>query len=237
MSPDRATVYFSDEGGGPCKEAGVFRVPAGGGPAVRVVAGENAWGMIKVSADGSRLAYVAGPCAGTGPLDIAVRDAAGALVGRWPAASAGAGLTVDRVSLSPDGRLLTALDPGCVLVQAEFHSRSGRLAAFERCPPKDPQGTVPRFRLVYLDPGSGRLLSRSFSFDDRSGSDLHVWTMDFDQSGRHLLYAVTSADPLDSQERRPETGTWRFSGGRPVRVHDDRRLGDGQRITSRVPSW
>jgi hypothetical protein len=196
-----------------------------------------------------------------------VRDAAGALVGRWPAASAGAGLTVDGVSLSPDGRLLaipvvrdvtyvgvrvldvvrdtsvadgrllTAPDPGCVLVQAEFHPRSGRLAAFERCPPKDAQGTVPRFRLLYLDPGSGRLLSRSFSFDDHSGSDLHVWTMDFDQSGRHLLYAVSSADPMDSQEPRPETGTWRFSGRRPVRVQDDRRLGDGQRITSRDPTW
>jgi hypothetical protein len=267
MSPDRATVYFSNEGGDPCQSPGVFRVGAGGGRAVTVVAGENAAGAIKVAADGSRLAYLGAPCPSTGQLDVVVRDAGGALVGRWLAGSAGAGVTADGVSLSPDGRLLAipisrnltflgvrvldvardrsiadgrllkAPDPGCALVQTEFHPRNGRLAAFERCPPRDPQGTVPRFRLVYLDPASGRLLSRSFAFDDHSGADLHVATMDFDQSGRHLLYAVSSADPMDSQEPRPETGTWRFSGGRPVRVQDDRRLGDGQRITSRDPAW
>jgi hypothetical protein len=127
-----------------------------------------------------------------------VRDAGGGLVGRWPSASAGGGLRVGRPSLSPDGRLLaipilrdltyvgvrvldvgrdrsiadgrllTAPDPGCVIVQAEFQPRTGRLAAFERCLAGDPQTTTtpPRFRLVYLDPSSGRLLSRSLTFDD-----------------------------------------------------------------------
>jgi hypothetical protein len=271
MSPDRTTAYFSLESPDPCAEPGGFRVPAGGGRPVRVAAGENAAGMIKVSADGSRLAYAAGTCPFTGRYDVVVRDAAGALVGRWPGASAGAGLSVDRVSLSPDGRLLAmpvtreltdvgvrvldvardraiadgrllkAPDPGCALVAAEFQPRTGRLAAFERCLPGGPQSsTPPRFRLVYLDPGSGRLLARGLAFDDHSGADLHVSTMDFDQSGHHLLYMVTSADPMDSQEPRPATGTWRWSGGQPVRVEDDRTVGTGQtsqRITTSYPGW
>jgi hypothetical protein len=273
IAPDRTTVYYSLESPDPCAEPGVFRVPAGGGQPVRVVAGENAAGMIKVSADGSRLAYAASTCPSTGRYDIVVRDAAGAQVGRWPGASAGAGVIADRVSLSPDGRrlaiptlrekdltyagvrvldvardraiadgrLLKAPDPGCALVAAEFEPRSGRLAAFERCVTPVTQGlATPRFRLVYLDPGSGQLLARGFAFDDRWGSDLHVSTMDFDASGRHLLYTVTSADPFDYKEAGRPVGTWRFSGGRPVRVNDDRTVGSGQasqRLTTSNPSW
>jgi hypothetical protein len=45
---------------------------------------------------------------------------------------------------------------------------------------------------------------------------------------------------MDSQEPRPETGTWWHGGGRRVRVHDDQRIGSGdtsQLITSTHPSW
>jgi hypothetical protein len=91
---------------------------------------------------------------------------------------------------------------------------------------------------VYLDSG-GRLRSRSFSFEDRSGADLHVSTMDFDRSGRHLLYTVSSADPGDYRLPDPPTGTWRSSdGARPVRIPDDRRLpGAGEPLTTASPSW
>jgi len=64
--------------------------------------------------------------------------------------------------------------------------------------------------------------------------------MDFDRTGRYLLYAVGSHDPMDSQEPRPETGTWWYRGGRRARVHDDQRIGSGstsQLITSAHPSW
>ena len=80
--------------------------------------------------------------------------------------------------------------------------------------------------------------ARSFAFDDHTGADLHVSNMDFDQSGRHLLYMVTSADPVDSQEPRPATGTWRYSSGdQPVRIGDDRQSEGGERVTSYFPSW
>jgi hypothetical protein len=270
-SPDQTTVYFSHYGGDPCAEPGVFRVPAAGGRPVRVVDGENPESMIKVSADGSRLAYVSTPCPSTGQLDVVVRDAAGRLVRRWPAASAGAGLSLDGVSLSPDGRrvavgvtnqelilvgvrlldvdrdrsiadgrLIKAPDPGCDLVVAEFQPRTGRLAAFERCVRTVSGGIArERFRLVYLDPGSGRQLSRSFAFND-PGNDMSVSSLDFDQSGRHLLYQVGSANPTDYERPRPVTGTWRWSGDRPVRIDDDRTVGTGQTsqgITTGNPSW
>jgi hypothetical protein len=273
MSPDRATVYVSYYGGGldPCREPGVLRVPSGGGRPAGILDSENAWSAIKVSADRSRLAYLAGPCGANGPSDVVVREAGGKLVGRWPAASAGSGLSVDRLSLSPDGRLLAvpvmrqlqsagvrvvevagdrsiadgrllkAPDPGCDLVAAEFQPRTGRLAAFERCVTPVTQGlAMPRFRLVYLDPGSGRLLARGFTFEDRWGSDLHVSAMDFDASGRHLLYTVSSSDPFDYKEAGRPVGTWRSSGGRPVRVNDDRTVGSGegsQPFTTSSPSW
>lgn len=202
----------------------------------------------------------------TGQYDLVVRDADGKLVGRWPGASAGPGLTVDRLSLSPDGRrlaipivkdvtylgvrlldvardraiadgrFLKAPDRGCALVQAEFQPGTGRLAAFERCVAN---GRV-RFRLVYLDPDSSRLLDRGFSFEDRWGADLHVTTMDFDQSGRHLLYMVSNADPFDYREAGRPVGTWRWSGGRPVRIDDDRTVGSGQtsqHLTTIDPTW
>jgi hypothetical protein len=143
-----------------------------------------------------------------------------------------------------DGRLITAPDPGCVLADVAFQPGTGRLAAFERCPRPGStaysSGTPPRFQLLYLDPGSGRLLSRSLEFEDRTGADLDIETMDFDQTGRHLLYAVGSHDPMDYQEPRPATGTWRYGGGRPVRIPDDRRLqrvGTDQFVPAVAPSW
>jgi hypothetical protein len=270
-SPDQTTVYFSHYGVDPCADPGVFRVPAAGGRPVRVVDGENAESMIKVSADGSRLAYVAAPCPDAQQIGVVVRDAVGGLVGRWPAASAGAGLGLDGVSLSPDGRrvavgvtnqelilvgvrvldvardrsiadgrLIRAPDPGCDLVVAEFQPRTGQLAAFERCVRTVSRGIAKeRFRLVYLDPDSGRLLARGFSFDD-PGNDMSVSSLDFDQSGRHVLYQVGSANPTDYGQPRPVTGTWRWSGGRPIRIDDDRTVGTGQTsqgITTGNPTW
>jgi hypothetical protein len=267
LSPDRNTVYFSSTGASACDQPGIFRVPFYGGPAVRVVANETAVGPIASSADGSRLAYVASACPDSGRNDVVLRDANGALLHRWSGMPAGAGSL--KVSLSPDGgqlavtvfdgldpagvrvldaagasvddgRLLESSDPGCRLVNAAFQPRTGRLAAFERCLPKDLQSGVPRFRLVYLDPASGRLLSRSLAFDDHTGGDLHVSSLDFDQSGRYLLYSVSSADPVSSQQPRPATGTWWSGGGRPVRIHDDQRdpgSSTGYLITSAGPSW
>jgi hypothetical protein len=254
----------------PCDRPGIFRVPFDGGPATVLVPGEHAEGLITTSADGSRLAYLGGACPSTGRFDVVLRDADGGLLRRWPATSAGVGFRLGDISLSPDGRLLAgpvynetseapaglrvldavtdasvadgrtlrAPDRGCELVNTAFHPRTGQLAAFERCVVRG--GTVPRFRLVHLDPASGRLRARSIAFDDRSGFDLAIVTMDFDQSGRYLLYAVGSHDPMDSQEPRPETGTWWHGGGRRVRVHDDQRIGSGdtsQLITSTYPSW
>jgi hypothetical protein len=141
-----------------------------------------------------------------------------------------------------DGRLIKAPDPGCGIDNATFHPRTGQLAVFERCLSRNLQGsTPPRFRLVYLDPASGRPLSRPYAFDDRDGADLHVSSMDFDQSGRRLLYMVSSADPLDYLQPRPATGTWRWSGGRPaVRIDDDRQLqhvGTDRFIPAGLPAW
>ena len=273
LSPDRRTVYFRAGGTDPCGQPGIFRVAADGGSATRIVADEWAEGLITMSADGSRLAYLAYPCPSAGDADVVLRDAGGALLHRWSTTSSGveamlggislsadgrqlAGPVFDKVSGFPlgvrvldatkgasitDGRLLRAPDPGCALVNASFHPRTGQLAAFERCLPKDLQSsTPPRFRLLYLDAASGRLLSRSLWFDDHSGADLQVLTMDFDRTGRYLLFAVGSHDPMDSQEPRPETGTWWYRGGRRARVHDDQRIGSGstsQLITSAHPSW
>jgi hypothetical protein len=269
LSPDRKTVYFSSQAANPCAEPGVFRMPVNRGQATRIVANETAQGLIRTSADGSRLAYTASACPSTGTAEIVLRDASGALLHRWSAASAG--LRSLAVSLSPDGRqlavpvfrdldpvgvrildastgasitdgrLIRAPDPGCGLVNAAFQPQTGQLAVFERCLAKDPQsGTPPRFRLAYLDPGSGRSLSRSLAFDDHTGADLHIDSMDFDQTGGYLLYAVGSADPADSQQPHPATGTWWYRAGQPIRVHDDQRIRSGStsyRITSTTPSW
>jgi hypothetical protein len=209
------------------------------------------------------MAYTSLPCPDGGEHgDIVVREADGTLVRRWPSPPADSGLTVGQVSLSPDGRsvavptfhildavgvrvldvartdafddgrLVKTTDPGCTLVAADFQPRTGRLAAFEGCRPGGGlTGSPSRYRLVHLDPASGRLLLRSFDFDN-TGGDLHVSTMDFDAGGRHLLYTVTSGTPTDG------TGTWRSSnGGRPVRVHDDRRQAGGPVVTTGSPSW
>lgn len=268
LTPDRKTVYFSSTGVNGCDEPGIFRVPFNGGPAVKV-ADDIAVSPITTSADGSRLAYLTSACPFGGRTDVVLRDVWGALLHRWSGMDVGAGSL--KVSLGPDGRqlavtvfreldpigvrvldattgtsigdgrLIQAPDPGCGLVNAVFQPPNGRLAAFERCLPRNLQsGTPPRFRLMYLDPVSGRLLSRSLAFDDHTGADLHVSTMDFDQTGRHLLYMVSSSDPADSQQPRPATGTWRYSGGRAVRIHDDRRVQSGSTdylITSAAPSW
>jgi hypothetical protein len=269
LSPDGGTAYFSQLGPAGCNRPGVFRVPVGGGPAVRIVEGETASRLISTSADGSRIAYLTEVCGVNSRVDLVLRDAAGTLLRRWtlgPALRAPSAITA---SLSPDGRLVAvtlfdeldpigvrlldvahdatfgdgrliqAPDPGCKPVNAVFQPGTGRLVMFERCLPKDPQTdtTPPRFRLVSLDPASGQLLARGFAFDDHSGADLEISTMDFDRSGRYLLYAVGSADPADSQVARPQTGTWRYGGGRPVRVADDRRSPGGERITSMSLSW
>jgi hypothetical protein len=204
-----------------------------------------------------------------GRIDIVLRDVTGALLHRWSGMPPLDPESVETraVSLSPDGRrlavtlfrnlspvgvrvldaevgtsvtdgrLIQAPDRGCGLVNAAFEPRTGRLAAFERCLPKG--GSPPRFKLLYLDPVSGRLLSRSFAFDDPFRGDLGLPTMDFDQTGRHLLYAVRSADPADSepQPRRPGVGTWRQDGGPPVRLDDDQCCRGGERILSDAPSW
>ncbi len=269
LSPDRTTAYFSSEGANACDEPGIFRVPFNGGPAIKVVADETAVGPIMTSADGSRLAYMVSACPSTYRTDIVLRDASGTLLHRWSGGSVG--VVAFKVSLSPDGRqlavpifkdldpigvrvldattgksitdgrLIQAPDRGCGLVNAAFQPRTGRLAVFERCPPKDPQsGTPPRFQVAYLDPVSGRLLSRSLTFDDPTGGDMHISTMDFDQTGRYLLYRVDSADPVDSQQPNPPTGTWWYGGGQPVRVHDDQRIQSGNAsylTTSAYPSW
>jgi hypothetical protein len=266
ITPDRSTVYFSLEGPEGCNQRGIFRVPSGGGRPVRVVADDNAGGLIRFSADGSRMAYTSLPCPDTGEHgDIVVREADGTLVRRWKTPSYDSRISVGQVSLSPDGRsvavptvhildavgvqvldvartdafddgrLVKTTDPGCTLVAADFQPRSGHLAAFEGCRPGGGlTGSPSRYRLVYLDPASGDVRSRAFSFVN-TGGDLHVPTMDFDAGGRHLLYTVTSGTPTDG------TGTWRSSdGGRPVRVHDDRTMKNGQiseHVTTGSPSW
>jgi hypothetical protein len=230
------------------------------------VADDNAGGLIRFSADGSRMAYTSLPCPDTGEHgDIVVREADGTLVRRWKTPSYDSRISVGQVSLSPDGRsvavptvhildavgvrvldvartdafddgrLVKTTDPGCTLVAADFQPRSGHLAAFEGCRPGGGlTGSPSRYRLVYLDPASGDVRSRAFSFVN-TGGDLHVPTMDFDAGGRHLLYTVTSGTPTDG------TGTWRSSdGGRPVRVHDDRTMKNGQiseHVTTGSPSW
>ena len=267
LSPDGATVYYSRLDPAACDQPGVFRMPVGGGPAVRIVDGESAGGPISTSADGSRLVYLTSQCGPDSQVDLVLRDGAGALLRRWTVAAGLSGPTAVASSLSPDGRviavtlfdqldpvgvrlldvahdaavgdgrLIQAPDSGCKPVNAVFQPGTGRLVMFERCL-KDPRSsTPPRFRLVTLDPVSGRLLARGFAFDDDSGADLDVTTMDYDRSGRYLLYAVGSADPADYQAARPTIGTWRYGGGRPVRIADDRRSPGGERITSISPAW
>jgi hypothetical protein len=195
ITPDRSTVCFSVVGPEGCNQRGIFRVPSGGGRPVRVVADDNAGGLIRFSADGSRMAYTSLPCPDAGEHgDIVVREADGTLVRRWKTPASDSGLTVRQFSLSPDGRsvavpivrvldavgvrvldvartdafddgrLVKATDPGCTLVAADFLPRTGRLAAFEGCRPGGGlTGSPSRYRLVYLDRASGKLLSRSFS--------------------------------------------------------------------------
>jgi len=221
LSPDRKTAYFSAGGSDPCDHPGIFRVPADGGPAARIVADERAEGLITTSADGSRLAYLGSACPSTGGYDVVLRDASGALLHRWSATSTGVGAMIGDISLSPDGRQLAG---------PVFDEQSGA-----------PLGVRVLDAAAGASIADGRLLSRSIWFDDHTGADLQVLTTDFDRTGRYLLYAVGSHDPMDSQVPRPETGTWWHGrDGRRVRVHDDHRIGRGstsQLITSAHPSW
>jgi hypothetical protein len=102
ITPDRSTVYFSLEGPEGCNQRGIFRVPSGGGRPVRVVADDNAGGLIRFSADGSRMAYTSLPCPATGEHgDIVVREADGTLARRWKTPTSDAGLSVARSRSAP----------------------------------------------------------------------------------------------------------------------------------------
>jgi hypothetical protein len=262
ITPDRSMVYFSREGPAGCRQRGIFRVPAGGGQPVRVVADDSAGGQIRFSADGSRMAYrsVSCPDGGEGG-DVVVREADGTLVRRWATPAADSGSTTGQVSLSPDGRSV-AVPVGQLLdavgVRVLDVARSDALDKGRLVKASDRGCT-----LVAADfqPGTGRLAAfegcrangllvgspsqyRLVYLDQASG-ELRARSFSFGNTGGDLHVSTMDLDAsgrhliymVTSGTPTDGTGTWYSSGGHPVRVPDDQRTSTGDTVTTGAPSW
>jgi hypothetical protein len=96
---------------------------------------------------------------------------------------------------------------GIAIVQTVVHS-GGNV--------DDPSRT---FRLVYVDPATGAATPGVVL---AAGRSLDVWGLDFDPSGRYLLFA---------QQDTHSVSTWWSAGGRSVRV---KRIETGNQVPARV---
>jgi hypothetical protein len=228
LSEDRGTVWFSDVD--VCGHSGIYRVSYQGGAAVRVDRSANAEALT-VSQDGSKLAYRPLGCHGGGPSSaFAVLDLRTGKTRRW--AYSQRGEVLGPMTWSPDGRYLAYIefygngtlrtrawlldttgpgkslaasrplpppDKGCQIRGLAWQPGTGRLAISEACPTSH--------QLVFVDGPGGKALSRPLRVDQSFGG------LDFDPSGRHLLY-TTGAPGIPFSART----TWRWDGTRAVEI-------------------
>jgi hypothetical protein len=221
LSEDRDTVWFSDVA--VCGHSGIYRVPYQGGAAVRVDPSANAEALT-VSQDGSKLAYRPLGCHGSGPSPaFAVLDLRTGKTRRW--AYSQRGEVLGPMTWSPDGRHLAYIefygngtlrtrawlldttgpgrslaasrplpppDKGCQVRGLAWQPGTGRLAISEACPTSH--------QLVVVNRPGGKVLSRPLRVEQNFAG------LDFDPSGRHLLY-TTRARAYRFRPGRPGAGT------------------------------
>ena len=231
LSEDRNTVWFSNLSD--CQApSGLYRVPYQGGKAVKVDKTVNTE-SIAVSWDGSKIAYRPYSCSGPS-IAIAVLDLRTGKKRTWSYSPGNAGSidSIGSMTWSPDGRHLTYLDffapgnqrtrawlldtlgPGtslgaskavlapdksCDVRDLAWQPGSGLLAISETCPASH--------QLVYVNAPGGRTVSRPLQ------SSRPIVGLDFDPSGRHLLY-TDAPNVLASSE----TMIWRYDGTRAVEI-------------------
>jgi hypothetical protein len=229
LSEDRDTVWFSDVD--VCGHSGIYRVPYQGGGAVRVDRSANAEALT-VSQDGSKLVYRPLGCDGAAPSPaFAVLDLRTGKTRMW--AYSQRGEVLGPMTWSPDGRHLayteyfgssgklrsrawlldttgpgTSLaasrplpppDKGCEIRDLAWQPGTGRLAISETCPTTH--------QLIFVNRPGGKVLSRPLRVDQNFAG------LDFDPSGRHLLY--TTGAPTTPFSAR---STWRWDGTRAVKM-------------------
>jgi hypothetical protein len=226
LSEDRDTVWFSEVD--VCGASGIYRVSYQGGAAVRVDRSANAEALT-VSQDGSKLAYRPLGCNDTSPA-FAVLDLRTGKRRMW--AYSQRGEVLGPMTWSPDGRHLAYIeffgsgelrtrawlldttgpgrslaasrpmpppDKGCQIRGLAWQPGSGRLAISEACPTGH--------QLVFVDAPGGRVVSRPLRVEQPFAG------LDFDPSGRHLLY-TTGAPGTPFSART----TWRWDGIRAVEI-------------------
>jgi hypothetical protein len=96
-------------------------------------------------------------------------------------------------------RPLPPPDKGCQIRDLAWQPGTGRLAISEACPTTH--------QLVVVDRPGGKVLSRPLRVDQSFAG------LDFDPSGRHLLY-TTGAPGIPFSAR----STWRWDGARSVKI-------------------
>jgi len=227
LSEDRDTVWFSDVD--VCRHSGIYRVSYQGGAAVRVDRSANAEALT-VSQDGSKLVYRPLGCHGTSPA-FAVLDLRTGKTRTW--AYSQRGEVLGPMTWSPDGRHLAYTeyfgssgklrsrawlldttgpgrslavsqplpppDKGCEIRDLAWQPGTGRLAISEACPTTH--------QLVVVNRPGGKVLSRPLRVDQNFAG------LDFDPSGRHLLY--TTGAPTTPFSAR---SAWRWDGTRAVEI-------------------
>jgi hypothetical protein len=226
LSEDRDTVWFSDVD--VCGHSGIYRVSYQGGAAVRVDRSANAEALT-VSHDGSKLVYHPLGCHGSSPA-FAVLDLRTGKTRRW--AYSQRGEVLGPMTWSPDGRHLAYIeffgsgevrtrawlldttgpgkslaasrplpppDKGCEIHDLAWQPGTGRLAISQACPTTH--------QLVFVDAPGGKVVSRPLRVEQP------IAGLDFDPSGRHLLY-TTGAPGTPFSAR----STWRWDGTRAVEV-------------------
>ena len=230
LSEDRDTVWFSDVD--VCRHSGIYRVPYQGGAAVRVDPSANAEALT-VSQDGSKLVYRPLGCGDGAPPSpaFAVLDLRTGKTRLW--AYSQRGEVLGPMTWSPDGRHLayteyfgsseklrsrawlldttgpgTSLaasrplpppDKGCEVRDLAWQPGTGRLAISEACPTTH--------QLVVVNRPGGKVLSRPLRVEQNFAG------LDFDPSGRHLLY--TTGAPTTPFSART---TWRWDGTRAIKI-------------------
>jgi hypothetical protein len=228
LSEDRDTVWFSDVD--VCGHSGIYRVPYQGGAAIRVDRSANAEALT-ISQDGSKLVYHPLGCDGGPPSPaFAVLDLRTGKKRMW--AYSQRGEVLGPMTWSPDGRHLAYIeffgsgelrtrawlldttgpgkslaasrplpppDKGCEIRDLAWQPGTGRLAIGEACPTTH--------QLVFVNAPGGKVLSRPLRVEQPFAG------LDFDPSGRHLLY-TTGAPGTPFSAR----SIWRWDGTRAVEI-------------------